>query len=634
MLSGPKHMKLFPETGELLPSGPLTEEDKISDALAEDLHATNTSTSEEKPLMSKSAAPHTEKSTTEAGDAYRMPAADRTASMRGLDIDLGKLPLQAALHEHAARKPSAQNLDNRHLGQSGKGEEEPPRHAESFKDTKHEMKMAKERKHSWTRAGQDGDYKYESPKTSAGGRRPELAVYKRGALEVFQAVKARTAGSLRAGTNVNEIQSETSQLTTSASIGKRKQSAGTLSQAKLLTKVDSDIGPSQQISTLSQQQGIALKRSSGTTVANLRKNERDGVMGSAEPALGTYGSLTSPQSPDYKIGSPDSKPSIVSPRSFTAGEHGTTAAGGPSPDQKRKMSKQEIIAQAKLKRAEERAKRSKKKKERTNSKDNKEKKQKARSKDKKKHRTKHGNQNEHIGRRDEVGYTTGKSTYIFCIILLGLSIAAAIVLFFLIKAFTGENVPSTSTGPSSSTTNTTSTRITPIYFCQSKYCTTEGSYIASLLSDNFKPCDNFYSYVCDAWSQRNPTDSRVTGTVVSRDTHFRDALAAQLISVLRSAKDEDLKSAAALHSSCTTRSEPETINALVKSMFGNWIIKEWPLKTRHGEQSSSVWRFAAELARDLGTGVLLEVSVGVITTAEPGQSIVELSTSALPVGRK
>ncbi|KAK8781482.1 hypothetical protein V5799_017179 [Amblyomma americanum] len=121
--------------------------------------------------------------------------------------------------------------------------------------------------------------------------------------------------------------------------------------------------------------------------------------------------------------------------------------------------------------------------------------------------------------------------------------------------------------PPTTTASTAPTKPPPpmsVYICETEQCKREGAYIATLLSRDSKPCDNFYGYVCDAWSRQNPAGPQGVGSVVSRDTMIRDTLAQQLLAVIRSAPDADLKIAAALHASCAARPAPDS-NVEVRS---------------------------------------------------------------------
>ncbi|KAH7949918.1 hypothetical protein HPB49_016988 [Dermacentor silvarum] len=171
--------------------------------------------------------------------------------------------------------------------------------------------------------------------------------------------------------------------------------------------------------------------------------------------------------------------------------------------------------------------------------------------------------------------------------------------------------------------------VSNVYVCPTEVCSREARYLADLLKTiDSKPCENLLAYVCDGWSLENPAGPEGVGSFVSRGTMIQDALAQELLDVIRSAPDEDLKIAAALHASCTARPASESALAFAQNMFRTWVINAWPRNASATSQATDVWLFAAEVFRDFGISALLEVTIGV-SPKGVRQAVVELDRPQL-----
>ncbi|KAH7950270.1 hypothetical protein HPB49_021681 [Dermacentor silvarum] len=158
-----------------------------------------------------------------------------------------------------------------------------------------------------------------------------------------------------------------------------------------------------------------------------------------------------------------------------------------------------------------------------------------------------------------------------------------------------------------------STKSLEPYYCTSDYCRREAKYIKAIRSATSSPCDDFYDHVCATWVSQHPALSTSTGSLISQDTLIQVALTRRLLDQLKSAKGQrDVGVAEGLHSDCVDRivSIPPAADSL-KRLFAKWSIATWPRgDSVHGGQIA-VWRFAAELARDLDLATIAQVGVSV-----------------------
>lgn len=151
------------------------------------------------------------------------------------------------------------------------------------------------------------------------------------------------------------------------------------------------------------------------------------------------------------------------------------------------------------------------------------------------------------------------------------------------------------------------------YYCTSGYCRREGHYINAIRSATTSPCDDFYDHVCATWVSQHPAHSTSTGSIISQDTMIQIALSRHLLDVFKVVKGRpDVGVAADLHSDCVDRiaSIPPAADSLA-SLFSKWSIVSWPRGDAVHGGEEAVWRFAAELARDLDLATIAQVGVSV-----------------------
>ncbi|KAK8787722.1 hypothetical protein V5799_022498 [Amblyomma americanum] len=202
-----------------------------------------------------------------------------------------------------------------------------------------------------------------------------------------------------------------------------------------------------------------------------------------------------------------------------------------------------------------------------------------------------------------------------CIILLIILFIILIALLYLLWPQPG-TPQDTTTSQVAPTDQPTSRRPTlSTYYCSSDVCNAEANYLKSLLSTSTKPCDNFYEYVCEAWSRAHAVPGGGAGGVVSSDTILQDKLASDMEPVLLSMQDADVKIAAGLHEDCMRRDKVgqngNTVINVARELFRDWAIKEWPVLKNGTVTTEVAWMFAGELVRDLNVAALASVSVGV-----------------------
>ncbi|XP_077500164.1 uncharacterized protein LOC144110967 [Amblyomma americanum] len=169
---------------------------------------------------------------------------------------------------------------------------------------------------------------------------------------------------------------------------------------------------------------------------------------------------------------------------------------------------------------------------------------------------------------------------------------------------------------------------TQVYHCSSDHCQREGRYISSLLKREKDPCDNFYQHVCSRWVERHVPDVPLHASLVSENTLVQDALLNKLVDIVLSAKHGDVQVAAKLYNACYDWSRSnDPSNKNLKTVFSQWTIGDWPRTAAVPEGAAAVWRFAAELVRDIGLTTIVTASVGVnpdsldATLVELGQPV-------------
>ncbi|XP_077486733.1 uncharacterized protein LOC144098045 [Amblyomma americanum] len=200
------------------------------------------------------------------------------------------------------------------------------------------------------------------------------------------------------------------------------------------------------------------------------------------------------------------------------------------------------------------------------------------------------------------------------LVLVGATLTTLLTLIF---ALTTVVLPAGTMKPEPSVVPTSG-----IIYCSSAFCDREADYLRSLLGASGKgACDNFYSYVCSAWSRAHPLKAFTgAGAAVSTDTIIQDKLYAELASLLRSNRANDVGMAVALYNACADRNKADVAANDVKELFRSWTIQMWP---RDANSSiKEVWEFAGELFRDLGLGAIVDVAVGM--TAKDHSIVIEM----------
>ncbi|KAG0414315.1 hypothetical protein HPB47_008512 [Ixodes persulcatus] len=141
-----------------------------------------------------------------------------------------------------------------------------------------------------------------------------------------------------------------------------------------------------------------------------------------------------------------------------------------------------------------------------------------------------------------------------------------------------------------------------------------GNYLNSLLDEARSPCDDFYEHVCGHWPNSDNDRKGEIGWAVTSNTLLQEALEASLVKALEDPMNRlTVGTAVDLFGTCMNRpSVHGSANAYARNLFANWIIKKWPVPTyRIDVNHEQVWRFAGQLVRDLGAGILASVSVAV-----------------------
>ncbi|XP_037567923.2 uncharacterized protein LOC119448775 [Dermacentor silvarum] len=236
--------------------------------------------------------------------------------------------------------------------------------------------------------------------------------------------------------------------------------------------------------------------------------------------------------------------------------------------------------------------------------------------------------------------------YLCCFLFAGASLTFLMLLGFMVLYYALSHSPPPPQplqhGETETMTYTLSTRQTGytsldpevtriIHYCDTAFCSQEARYLESVVRSGQGPCVNFYEHVCDKWlSQQN---NRLSGaeSPPSRDTVLQSSLARQLLSLVQDSTEPDLRTAAKLYSSCAVGRRDNLTSedkVALKTMFQRWEIRSWPRTDRENLSNISVWRFAAELSRDLDLATLFLVTVGVDPN-DVGATILELDSLRL-----
>ncbi|KAH6941567.1 hypothetical protein HPB50_020457 [Hyalomma asiaticum] len=146
---------------------------------------------------------------------------------------------------------------------------------------------------------------------------------------------------------------------------------------------------------------------------------------------------------------------------------------------------------------------------------------------------------------------------------------------------------------------------TGVYYCSTDYCNREAHYIGSILAGEMNPCDNFYQHVCARWKRHYFSEVPKHASFVSQETLLEERLAAQF-------SQGDLRVASKLYGACSDRQhQGDVSNRTMQAVFKRWTIQEWPRTSPPPGGTLAIWRFAAELVRDLGLATIVGASVGV-----------------------
>ncbi|KAH6934821.1 hypothetical protein HPB50_001136 [Hyalomma asiaticum] len=234
--------------------------------------------------------------------------------------------------------------------------------------------------------------------------------------------------------------------------------------------------------------------------------------------------------------------------------------------------------------------------------------------------------------------------YLCCFLFAGTSLTLLMLLGFTVLYYALSHGPASPPpflqhGEPETQTYTLSTRDTGdttldrevtriVHYCDTFFCSREARYVESVVASNQRPCVSFYEHVCDKWLRQQPKRPAESEPPLSRDSILQSSLARQLLSLVQHSSEPDMRTAAKLYSSCAVGRLGNVTyedNTALQTMFERWEIRSWPRTDNENLSHLSVWRFAAELARDLDLATLFIVSVGVDPN-DMGATILELDS--------
>ncbi|KAL1443370.1 hypothetical protein MTO96_007458 [Rhipicephalus appendiculatus] len=165
---------------------------------------------------------------------------------------------------------------------------------------------------------------------------------------------------------------------------------------------------------------------------------------------------------------------------------------------------------------------------------------------------------------------------------------------------------------------------TGVYYCSTEYCDREAHYIGSILAGEMNPCDNFYQHVCARWKRQYFNEVPQRTSFVSQETLLEESLAARLAADVSGSSQGDVRVASKLYGACADRWHRNNVsNKTMQAVFERWTIQEWPRTSPPPSGTSAVYRFAAELVRDLGLATIVGAGVSV-NPDNPNATLVEL----------
>ncbi|KAH7935933.1 hypothetical protein HPB52_015235 [Rhipicephalus sanguineus] len=165
---------------------------------------------------------------------------------------------------------------------------------------------------------------------------------------------------------------------------------------------------------------------------------------------------------------------------------------------------------------------------------------------------------------------------------------------------------------------------TGVYYCSTDYCDREAHYIGNILAGEMNPCDNFYQHVCARWKRQHFNEVPQHASFVSQETLLEESLAARFTADVAGTSQGDVRVASKLYGACADRWHRDNVsNRTMQLVFERWSIQEWPRTSPPTGGTSAVYRFAAELVRDLGLATLVGAGVSVYPN-NPNVTLVEL----------
>ncbi|KAK8763200.1 hypothetical protein V5799_034186 [Amblyomma americanum] len=219
-----------------------------------------------------------------------------------------------------------------------------------------------------------------------------------------------------------------------------------------------------------------------------------------------------------------------------------------------------------------------------------------------------------------------------CVAILSALTLLWIAVVFSSTTLMSVNVSSSSTTPEttiSETTGTpsiTTTRLPDAYLCDSDYCTREGNFLKSLLSEANYPCEDFYQHVCQRWKQRRSSEVFRAG-VLSEDALLEDRMERNIMTFFME-NAGTVGPAPDFLKACEISASSSSVHH-VQEVFKQWKIREWPIPTYKERLREDAWFFAGELLRDLGLSVFTDIYVAVdpldarqgVTTLRPPEPL-------------